>query len=269
MLEKDMYEPVKKWLLECGFEPRAEVKGCDIMAVREDMVLAVELKMVLNLEVILQAADRQRFSDIVYIAVPKKGRLFFTKRWRMICHLLRRLEIGLLLVSIKEGNEMVEESIQPVPFDRVKSRQQSGRKRKAMVKEYSDRHGDRNIGGSNKSKLVTVYREHSLLIAGLLAQHGPMSPKALRDQGANREKTAAILRHNHYGWFVWLSKGLYDITDEGRSALINYQDLVAELKTDYVKSNEALIEQQSSITVKEKPSRKKPQLKDRKKEKKT
>ena len=233
MLEKEMYDPVKKWLLENGFEPRAEVKGCDIMAVREDMVLAVELKTTLNLEVILQAADRQRFSDIVYIAVPKKGRLLFTKRWKMICHLLRRLEIGLLLVSIKGENERVEEAIQPVPFDRVKSRQQSGKKRKAAVKEYQDRHGDYNVGGSTRSRLVTVYREHAVVIAGLLAQHGSLSPKTLKELGADREKTSRILEHNHYRWFVRLSKGLYDITDEGRSALMVYHDLAEELKADY------------------------------------
>lgn len=233
MLEKEMYEPVKKWLVGCGFEPKAEVKGCDIMAVRDDLVLAVELKTVLNLEVILQATDRQRFSDIVYIAVPKKGRLFFTKRWRMITHLLRRLEIGLLLVSPKGGEETVEESIQPVPFDRVKSRQLNSRKRKVIVKEYQDRHGDHNIGGSNKSRLVTVYREQSLVIADLLAEYGPMSPKALRERGANKDKAAGILRNNHYGWFAWLSKGLYGITDEGRKALENYHEVVAELKAEY------------------------------------
>lgn len=233
LLEKEMYEPVKKWLAGCGFEPKAEVKGCDIMAVREELVLAVELKTVLNLEVILQATDRQRFSDIVYIAVPKKGRLFFTKRWRMITHLLRRLEIGLLLVSVKGGEELVEETIQPVPFDRVKSRQLNNRKRKVIVKEYQGRHGDHNVGGSNKSRLMTVYREHSLVIADLLAEFGPMSPKALRERGANKDKAAGILRHNHYGWFSWLSKGLYGVTDEGRKALGKYHDVVAELKADY------------------------------------
>lgn len=245
MLERDMYEPVRNWLRENGFEPRAEVRGCDIMAVRDDTVLAVELKTSLNLEVILQAVDRQRFSDIVYIAVPKKGRLFFTRRWRQICHLIRRLEIGLLLVSINEDGASVKEMIAPVPFDRVKSRQMAGKKRIAAVKEYSERHGDRNVGGSTRSRLVTAYRERAIFIASLLAQHGPMSPKALREHGADREKTLGILRNNHYGWFENVSRGLYGITDAGRNALAGYGDLVAELRAGY-EASKAVSESESA-----------------------
>lgn len=232
MLEKDLYGPVKEWLKGKGYEPKAEVAGCDILAVREDVTLAVELKVTLNLEVILQAADRQRLADIVYIAVPKKGKAMTTQRWKLICHLLKRLEIGLLLVHVRGGHE-VEEAIAPVAFDRERSRQTYKRKRKAAINEYHKRHGDHNVGGVNKVKLVTVYRENALVIAHLLAVHGPLSPKKLRELGADKTKTQSILAKNFYGWYENISKGLYGITPLGMEAIKVYRDVVDEMMTAY------------------------------------
>jgi len=231
LLEKDLYEPVRQWLMDRGYNPKAEVMGCDILALKDELALAVELKVTLNLEVILQAVDRQRFADMVYIAVPKKGRLLYTKRWRMITHLLKRLEIGLLLVSEKGKN--VEEALEPVPFDRERSRQAYKRKRKSAVAEFNKRHGDYNTGGVNKVKLVTAYRESALLIAHLLSVNGPMSPKRLREMGTDARKTQSILSRNVYGWFERLSKGLYMVSPRGYEALKLYNDVVSELSAGY------------------------------------
>ncbi|NLU33207.1 MAG: hypothetical protein GXX04_11385 [Clostridiaceae bacterium] len=230
LLEKDLYEPVKKWLEGCGFTPRAEVRHCDVVAVKGDIVLAVEMKTSLNLDVILQAVDRQRFCDLVYIAVPKKGRVIFTRRWKMLCHLLRRLELGLLLVNSRDGEQWAEESIAPLPFDRVRSRQQSGRKRKLALEEFKNRHGDYNVGGSSGSRLVTAYREQALLVASHLSRNGPMTPKALRELGCDKKKTLGILYDNHYGWFEHVSRGLYGLSDKGRKALEEYQQIIKELE---------------------------------------
>jgi hypothetical protein len=73
LLERDLYEPVRQWLMDRGYNPKAEVMGCDILALKDELALAVELKVTLNLEVILQAVDRQRFADMVYIAVPRRA----------------------------------------------------------------------------------------------------------------------------------------------------------------------------------------------------
>lgn len=231
MLEQDLYEPVRQWLKDRGYNPKAEVMGCDILALKDELALAVELKVTLNLEVILQAVDRQRFADIVYIAVPKKGKLLYTKRWRMINHLLKRLEIGLLLVS--EKGKSVEEALEPVPFDRERSRQAYKRRRKSAVAEFNKRHGDYNTGGVNKVKLVTAYRESALLIAHLLSVNGPMSPKKLREMGSDAKKTQSILSRNVYGWFEKLSKGLYMVSPRGYEALSLYNNVVAELSAGY------------------------------------
>ena len=43
--------------------------------------------------------------------------------------------------------------------------------------------GDDNAGGSTRRPLVTAYRENALLVAAVLARHGPLAPKQLRALG--------------------------------------------------------------------------------------
>ena len=148
--EEALYQPVKAFLENSGFKVNSEALSCDVTAFLGDMLVVVEMKTSLNLDVILQAVERQKFSDLVYIAVPKKGRLLYTKRWKRICHLLRRLEIGLLLVSIKKDFTYVEEILKPIPFDRSKSTALAQRKRKAVLREINERHGDYNTGAAKK-----------------------------------------------------------------------------------------------------------------------
>ena len=64
--------PVKAWLEGQGFEVKAEVGACDVMACRadEDPVI-VELKVGFSLALLQQAVARQRVSDWVYVCVPR------------------------------------------------------------------------------------------------------------------------------------------------------------------------------------------------------
>lgn len=223
LLEEDLYEPVKDYLVELGYDVKGEVSYCDVSAIKEDIFLVVEMKTTLNLDVILQAVLRQRIADIVYIAVPKKGKTLFTRRWKNICHLLRRLELGLLLVSFRQDKAFVEEAIRPEPFSREKSIKLSRSKRKLVLEEFSKRHGDYNVGGCTRKKLITVYREKAMQIAALLESNGPLSIKQLKDMGADCDKTAAILQDNHYAWFERVSRGVYKLTDRGREEIDNYR----------------------------------------------
>ena len=69
MAESDLYAPIKKFLERQGYEVKGEVEECDIVAVRGDEPpVVVELKLQLNLSLILQAVDRLGASDCVYIA---------------------------------------------------------------------------------------------------------------------------------------------------------------------------------------------------------
>mgnify|MGYP000858969820 CR=1 FL=1 len=225
--EQDLYLPIKDYLTKGGYSVKGEVKNCDITAVRSNELLVVEMKKTLNLDVILQASIRQRLTDKVYIAVPKKGRLLYTKRWKDICYLLRRLELGLLLVSLNGDSYFVEEAISPKPFNRDLSIKKSSRKKKEVLKEFSDRHGDYNIGGCTGKKLVTAYREQAIHIAALIEKYGELSPKKLKELGTDKEKTSRILQDNHYGWFDKVERGVYALSEKGKAELKEYSELVA------------------------------------------
>ncbi len=235
--EADLYIPVRSYLKEQGFDVKGEVGNCDVAAVRDGHVVIVEMKKRLNLEVILQAALRQQLTDDVYIAVSKKYSLMGTQRWKKICHLLRRLELGLLLVTIKGGSYRVEMVIAPESFDRMKSRNSKKKKREQLVREFSYRHGDYNMGGVTGRKIVTAYREKAIHIAAVLKEHQPLSISQLKERGTNKKSTAGILQKNYYGWFERVSRGVYRLSSYGRKELENFKELV-EFYSDYIGEGE-------------------------------
>lgn len=225
ILEEDLCKPVSDYFTKEGYTVRSEVNFCDITAIKEDMLIIIELKKNLSVELLSQAVKRQKAADLVYIAVPKPKRMVGTSKWRDICHLLRRLEIGLILVSFKGDKRFIEIAITPIPFDREKSRAMNKRKRENIIKEAQGRYGDLNVGGSKGKKLVTSYRESAIFIACALEKLGPLSPKKLREFGTDEKKTLPILSENHYGWFEKMARGIYGITEDGRKALEEYKEL--------------------------------------------
>lgn len=225
ILEEDLCKPVSDYLTEKGYSVRSEVNYCDITALKEEELIIVELKRNLSVELLAQAVNRQRAADLVYVAVPKPKRLKGNSKWRDICHLLRRLELGLILVSFKREQAFVEVPIDPVPYDREKSKALGKKKRNNIIKEIKGRYTDMNTGGSTRKKLVTSYRESAVFIACCLKKFGPLTPKKLRELGTDHKKTTSILSDNHYGWFGKVSRGLYNITDEGIKALEQYKQL--------------------------------------------
>lgn len=225
ILEADLWRPVSDFFIAEGYTVRSEVKDCDITAIKEEELIVVELKRNLSVDLLAQAVKRQKAADLVYIAVPKPKRLKADAKWKDICHLIRRLELGLILVSVKGKQGFVEIPIQPVPFDRDKSKKMNKRKRESIIKEASSRYMDSNIGGSTGKKLVTAYRESAIFIACCLEKLGPLSPKKLRELGAHEKKTTSILSENHYGWFERVDRGVYCLTEEGMKSLAQYNEL--------------------------------------------
>lgn len=219
--ETDLYGPVRDYLLAQGYTVRSEVLGCDIAAMKGDDLIVIELKLNCSTELLIQAARRQRITDSVYVAVPRPVGTPISK-WRGIQHLLRRLEVGLILVSYAGKVPRVDVAFHPVPFDRKKQKT----KRRAVIQEISGRSGDLNQGGSTRRRLVTAYREQAIHIACLLDILGPQSPKFLRSQGTGL-KTLGILYDNVYGWFARVDRGVYGLTAEGKTALADYPELVA------------------------------------------
>ena len=176
MAESDLYPPVRDWLAANGYTVRGEVRHCDVAAVRGDDLVAIELKRGLSLALLAQAARRQRHADSVYVAVPRPpNRARWMARSRDTLHLLRRLELGLLLVDARR----VEVVLHPVAFERHRRNSE----RRAVLTEVAARSVDLNRGGSRGVPLVTAYREAAIRVACALAELGPSSPRQLRALG--------------------------------------------------------------------------------------
>jgi len=225
LVETDLYRPVRTWLEQQGYTVRSEVRNCDITAVKGDDLVIIELKRAFGTPLLIQAARRQRITDSVYVAIPRPRGGVRTGQWRGIQHLLRRLELGLILVSPRSKVRPVDIIFHPVPFERQKRK----RVRLAILREIDSRSGDYNEGGSCRRKLMTAYRENAIQIACALKQHGPLSPKQLRALGTG-PKTLGILYDNVYGWFERIDRGVYDLNAAGRAALKQYRKLAAHYR---------------------------------------
>ena len=221
--EVDLYKPIKEYFTQQGYVVHGEVNECDVAAVKEQELVLIELKLSLSIDLLIQATKRQRLTNEVYVAIPRPKLNFRSKKWKDSCHLVRRLELGLILVSFLGDDAQAEIVFHPASFDRKKSMQRSKKKRIAMLTEIEGRLGDYNIGGSNQTKIMTAYKENCIHIACCLLQSGPLSPKSLRKMGTG-EKTLTILNKNYYGWFDKIQRGIYMISDTGKSELHEYPD---------------------------------------------
>ena len=215
--ESDLYGPVRDWLVAQGYTVRGEVKDCDITAVKGDDLIMIELKRSFGVSLLVQAAQRQRTTDSVYVALPRPKGGIYTRRWRAATHLLRRLELGLILVTLAGRAPHVEVVFHPLPHERKKAT----KSKRAILTEIEGRSGDYNEGGTTRRKRITAYRENALQIACLLEQNGPMTPRKLRELGTG-PKTLSILSSNVYGWFERVERGVYRITQQGREELKTY-----------------------------------------------
>lgn len=222
LYEVDLYEPIRNHFIKQGYRVNGEVHDCDLTAVKEEDLVIVELKLTLNIDLLLQATRRQRLTDLVYIAIPKPKRIT-RKRWNNVIHLIRRLELGLITVSFASNRKKVEFVAHPEPFERGPSKNR--RKKAALIAEIEGRSADYNVGGSNKTKIMTAYKENCIQIACYLEKLGQMSPKALVALGTGA-KTQSMLHKNYYKWFERVERGVYAISAQGRTELADYQQLV-------------------------------------------
>ncbi|MBV1865769.1 MAG: hypothetical protein KUG74_15215 [Rhodobacteraceae bacterium] len=224
MRETDLYAPVKTFLEAQGYEVKAEVRDCDIVAVRggEDPVI-IELKLSLSLALLMQGVSRQAMTDAVYVAVPAgKG-----KRWlgqiKDAVKLCRRLGLGLM--SVRSSGVVVHVDPGPYKPRKVKKR------REALLKEFQRRVGDPNTGGQTRRKIITAYRQDALRIARHLAAEGQGKPAAIA-KVLDVPKAATILQKDHYGWFERVDRGVYELRDAGQAALVDFKDVLAGMPED-------------------------------------
>ena len=209
--ETDLYEPIRSLLTEQGFTVRGEVKGCDIAAVKDDMLWVVEMKLSMNLTLIFQAMERQTATDWVFVAIPRpksaKGSNF-----KQLQRLLKKLQIGLITVALDSPARLAEVVL--FPTGRA---DKTTKKSATLRREVAGRTAD-TTGGS-KGTVNTAFRERSVRIACLLEAHGPLSAKELTNTYGCEKDAYSIIRSNYYNWFNKAGPGLYELSNAGRSYL--------------------------------------------------
>jgi hypothetical protein len=205
--EVDLYPAVKAFLERQGFDVKGEVEGCDVVAVRGDEPpVIVELKLRFTLGLVLQALDRLRIADIVYVAVPAEA-----VRRRGIRPLCRRLGLGLLAIHGPRG--VVDVAVAPGPYRPPHDRRRATR----LVSEHARRRGDPTPGGATRVPIMTAYRQEAIRIAQALAP-GPGTVAQLRRQAA-APNAGRILARDPYGWFERVERGSYRLRDGARETV--------------------------------------------------
>lgn len=213
MRETDLYAPVKAFLEGQDYDVKGEIGAADVVAVRADEPpVIVELKTGFSLALIHQGIDRQAITPHVYLAIPDvSGR----RGWSALksnLKLARRLGLGVITVRLTDG--LVTVHCDPGPFQpRLQKKP-----RERLLREFAARRGDPSKGGATRDGLVTAYRQDAMLVAEFLAQAGPSKGSVARD-ATGVQRATQIMRDNHYGWFEKVEKGIYTLSEVGRTAL--------------------------------------------------
>ena len=217
MAETELYDPIKRFLEAQGYTVKGEVGACDVVGVRGDEPpVVVELKERLSLALLLQAVDRLAVTEHVYVAfrVGKGHSAAWRTRGRQVTRLLRRLGLGLLTVSTRGT---VTAALDPAPY-RPRT---SAPRRARLLREFAERVGDPEPGGSAPRPRLTAYRQDALRCARVLADGGVTRLREVRER-AGVERAGSILRDNHYGWFERERIGHYTLTPRGRKELADW-----------------------------------------------
>lgn len=173
-METALYAPVKAFLEGLGFRVKGEIGGCDLLGLSGDelpRVVACELKLSFNLELVLQGVERAAVADEVWLAarISRKGRgREADARFRQLC---RRLGFGLLGVTEAGTVEVLLGAAAPMPRN-------NNAKRSRLLLEHRRRRGDPTPGGGSRMPVMTAYRQEALACAAALRE-GPLRPRDL------------------------------------------------------------------------------------------
>jgi hypothetical protein len=213
-VETTLYLPVKRFLEDLGYSVKGEIGRCDLVGLRDDdpaVVVIGELKLSFNLELILQGVDRLSLGDEIWLAAQLsargKGRES-DARYRNLC---RRLGFGLLGVSKSGRVDVLVSPTAPMP-------RKDSKRRSRLVDEHRRRQGDPVLGGSTRKPIMTAYRQQALACAAAMMA-APQRPRDLKQSYPDAQK---ILHRNVYGWFERSGRGVYALTETGRSALATW-----------------------------------------------
>lgn len=233
--ETDLYEPIKIFLEDEGYEVQAEVKHCDIAAIKEGQTLIIELKKSFNLKLVYQALERQSLTDQVFVAIPRPEKGQRDRTWKDMIRLLKRLEVGLITVALDSPLKTVDVVLEPADSMVRKNR----KKQERLQAEIHNRHVAENVGGMTRRKIMTAYRERSIELCCIIEEFGKISVKELRLMG-KEGKYSSILQSNVYQWFERLEKGIYGLSPMGEDALrtVDYDKVVSFYRSLYRKEKD-------------------------------
>jgi hypothetical protein len=237
--ETDLYEPIRRFLQRRGYEVEGEVRGCDVVARRGEELLVIELKRRFSVQLLTQAVERQEYADAVYVALPVSSATAYPPNYRALRRLLKRLELGLLLVRFLKRSVRVEIAFHPEEWTRKRRK----KARAAIIREVQGRLVEGASGGSatrGDVERLTAYKQAAIHLALLLREFGPASPSQLRRLGG-AERAQQILSRNYYGWFERIDRGLYSLAPEGRDSLTNLADRIREIEEEALRGARAAL----------------------------
>lgn len=106
-----MYPPVRDWLRAQGYAVHVELFGCDVVGVKDETIVAVELKLCLTKGLGFQCQHAAAWADYVYCAIPTTPKY---------CGGMLQQGIGVLIV--KDGKVKQKHKARPQPWYRHRSR---------------------------------------------------------------------------------------------------------------------------------------------------
>jgi len=233
MRESDLSSPVVKYFEGLGYTVNCEVNSIDIVARKEEYLIAIELKLTFNMKLLFQVMDRLKFADEVYVALPRPKRR--SKDLTKIRQLAELLNFGVLLVDTG-----VVEHAEPLYTPQLRNNPRNNKRKFSVTKEANGRSIELNKGGVRGVKVITAYREKCIAAASIMQIMGNVSTKELRNEYNFDKDITRALRTNYYKWFEKTTDDRYILTENA------YDEITAT--ADFKRLFDAYLEKYSQQT---------------------
>lgn len=222
--ETDLFLPIKNFFEKNNYKVQGEIKNCDIICIKNDDIIAIEIKKSFNLKVLYQAMDRKVFSNYVYIAISRPKN-FRKKEVKHMIKILKSLNIGLITVALDSPIKTVDIILKP-DFKKI---YKNSKKKKIILNEFENRNLSYNLGGSSSKNdfILTSYREKCIFIVCILKILKKASPKQISSL-TNINNVGNILRNNHFSYFKKIERGIYTLSNQGLNIFSdeNFKDAI-------------------------------------------
>jgi hypothetical protein len=219
MKEIALYPNIKQYFEALGYDVKAEVNHVDVMCVKDEEVILVELKLTLNETLIYQGIQRQKLYDHVYLAILKPSeKIRRSKSFQHKLEIVKHLSLGMLYVHAQ--NHQVE-----VIFHAHTATKKKPKHARKLVQEFHERKLNMNEGGSHQQGIMTAYKELTMHIVASLSQ-GAKSIQAIRLDVVH-PKVSHVLQKNYHGYFERVQRGHYQLTPLGFEALARFEQLTS------------------------------------------